>query len=541
MIAQVSLEGVKSCIRDVTLGLSRLTVITGANSSGKSTALQALLVLKQTAEQPPYDAALRLNGPYGRLGTDRVIGPSGGRIDVEWDNQGKPKGQFGVSLTQRDGAVAVEELRCGGRGPLLRVEATGSERKCIQDNPGELFANERGRVLVRGIFVTHEIRSVAKYTREQESLLVDGCERIVGSHVQDLLVSDVEIVSKEDRLHAQEAQSFLNEGDVANAVAALVQIGSIRADLLEYGEAIGVELWDYVPARFSGVLKTLGAHAPEDRLLRELKSIARDFQRQECELVRIVDDEDGGVDTLLGNILYLGPLRSDPQIVYEDVVVRDPRRMGAKGERCVPLLYYSRNTYVEDVDPETLGKTTMRRRVSLSAALDSWMAYLGVGRSVRVRAESPYGLVVEIESDDTIGGVYLTNVGVGVSQVLPILALCLLARPGSVVILEQPELHLHPAVQSRLADFLIALSGMGRQLIVETHSEHLVNRLRLHIARGGMKKDDARVFFLCLEDGVTQAKEVEVDERGMMGTWPAGFFDESEHVLLEIGRAMAGE
>src|SRR5580698_5246676 len=73
----------------------------------------------------------------------------------------------------------------------------------------------------------------------------------------------------------------------------------------------------------------------------------------------------------------------------------------------------------------------------------------------------------------------LTNVGVGVSQVLPIVVMCLLAPVDSTMILEQPELHLHPAVQARLADFFLSIAKAGKQCIVETHSEYLINRLRL--------------------------------------------------------------
>ncbi|WP_162528596.1 AAA family ATPase [Mycolicibacterium sp. CBMA 361] len=77
----------------------------------------------------------------------------------------------------------------------------------------------------------------------------------------------------------------------------------------------------------------------------------------------------------------------------------------------------------------------------------------------------------------------LTSVGTGVSQVLPVLVMCLQAPPGSLLLIEQPELHLNPAVQQKLADFLLAIAASGRQLLVETHSDYLITRLRLRTAK----------------------------------------------------------
>lgn len=76
----------------------------------------------------------------------------------------------------------------------------------------------------------------------------------------------------------------------------------------------------------------------------------------------------------------------------------------------------------------------------------------------------------------------LTHVGVGVSQVLPILVMCLLAEPDTTLIFEQPELHLHPKVQTLLGDFFLSMSPLGKQCVLETHSEYLINRLRFRAA-----------------------------------------------------------
>ena len=122
----------------------------------------------------------------------------------------------------------------------------------------------------------------------------------------------------------------------------------------------------------------------------------------------------------------------------------------------------------------------------------------------------------------------LTNVGVGVSQLLPVIVLCLYSQPGQVVLLEQPELHLHPALQQKLADFLLAMSKSGRQIIVETHSEYLITRLRMRTVQDPSITNLFKIIF-AENDGQTGTKynPVEVDENGSLETWPEGFFDEA--------------
>ncbi len=138
----------------------------------------------------------------------------------------------------------------------------------------------------------------------------------------------------------------------------------------------------------------------------------------------------------------------------------------------------------------------------------------------------------------------LTSVGVGVSQILPVLAVCLLAEPGDIVLLEQPELHLHPALQMRLADFLLACVESRRQIIVETHSEHLVNRLRRRVAEdnGNDVAKLARIVFAERDaEGHTAFRASDINPLGGLSEdWPDGFLDigaRDAQKLLQAGLA----
>ena len=124
----------------------------------------------------------------------------------------------------------------------------------------------------------------------------------------------------------------------------------------------------------------------------------------------------------------------------------------------------------------------------------------------------------------------LTHVGVGVSQVLPILVMCLLADPDTTLIFEQPELHLHPKVQTLLGDFFLSMSLLGKQCVLETHSEYLVNRLRFRAAAA--KTDEIskaiRMYFVEKPEDTSVFRPVVVNEFGAIPDWPEGFFDQSQ-------------
>ena len=121
--------------------------------------------------------------------------------------------------------------------------------------------------------------------------------------------------------------------------------------------------------------------------------------------------------------------------------------------------------------------------------------------------------------------------------------LCLFAQPGELVLIEQPELHLHPGPQQVLGDFLLGIAESGRQLIVETHSEYLINRLRLRVVEDefGATQDLVRIWYATRTDGRTHFKALEPDRFGSFDEWPEGFFDQSPRESEAILRAIASK
>ena len=123
-----------------------------------------------------------------------------------------------------------------------------------------------------------------------------------------------------------------------------------------------------------------------------------------------------------------------------------------------------------------------------------------------------------------------TNIGFGYYYVLPIVISGLIAMPESLLIVENPEAHLHPAAQSRLAKFLTQVTLTGVQVIIESHSEHILNALRIGVGNEvfPLTAQDVKVLYFSEAKNATFV-EIEIDESGKIADWPVGFFDQTDN------------
>jgi predicted ATPase len=233
-------------------------------------------------------------------------------------------------------------------------------------------------------------------------------------------------------------------------------------------------------------------------------------------------------DYFSSRIAYLGPLREDPRTVYDLPQSGDPQDVGLKGEYTAAVLDANKNVEVEYWHTEDVAVKTG----PLKEAVLHWLGYLGMAEDVATTEIGQQGYTLTITDSSVSKPLDLTNVGVGVSQVLPIIVKGLLSEPESTVIYEQPEIHLHPATQARIADFFIGLIRSGVQCIIETHSEYFINRMRLRIAED--ENEDTQlsgliqILFAERTAGQTSYRPVQVNEYGAIVNWPAGFFDQSQ-------------
>jgi predicted ATPase len=236
------------------------------------------------------------------------------------------------------------------------------------------------------------------------------------------------------------------------------------------------------------------------------------------------------------NVLYLGPLRVGPRATYglgssaENYNIP----LGESGEYLAKKLFTDKTVKAYPIVENGQLRDAM---FTLEEAVTFWYQEISAtGESTAIDAEAPNRQGYPLK----IGKRTLANVGFGASQILPVLGLCLSASPGDLILLEQPELHLNPGMQQKLADFLLVMSKTGRQIIVETHSEYLITRLR----RNAASSSDAHQYFTIIyverdpETGTTY-RTVNVDDQGDLSEWPKGFFDHVAEDLRVLMRRAA--
>jgi predicted ATPase len=238
------------------------------------------------------------------------------------------------------------------------------------------------------------------------------------------------------------------------------------------------------------------------------------------------------VREILGRqVYYLGPLRADPRVVYEAPVFSDRISVGLKGEYTAAMLDEFRNMEVDYPVPpvEFVGEYQVQRAPLIEALL-AWLRRMELGETVDTEETSKVGYRLSISSSSLDKPLDLTSVGVGVSQVLPTLVMALLAPKDSILLFEQPELHLHPKVQSILGDFFLGMTACNKQCLVETHSEHIINRIRRRIVESTEANILRRlkIYFVEKKGAESEFRVVEPNEYGSILEWPQGFFDEVE-------------
>lgn len=242
---------------------------------------------------------------------------------------------------------------------------------------------------------------------------------------------------------------------------------------------------------------------------------------------------------------YLGPLRDAPKPLYPLAPAADPYDVGIRGEHTASILELHKNKKIRYIPSVNFKDPVVDRRTvtrTLEAAVIDWLQYLGVANSVKSRDQGKLGheLKVGLANSDSMHD--LTHVGVGVSQVLPILVMCLLSDTDSTLVFEQPELHLHPKVQTLLGDFFLSMALSNKQCIIETHSEYLIDRIRFRIAAAPPEKElnsQTKIYFVEKPLQGSSFREVAINEYGAISDWPEGFFDQSQQQAEEILRAAA--
>jgi predicted ATPase len=223
------------------------------------------------------------------------------------------------------------------------------------------------------------------------------------------------------------------------------------------------------------------------------------------------------------HLYYLGPIRDYPKRFYSWSGEK-PQDVGRRGENTIAALLTARKQ-----DPE------------IEIKIAHWLKEMGLIDDFKVDLIAPEQRLYQASVRIAPGGTYcpITDVGFGVSQILPVLVLCYYVPKGSTIIFEQPEIHLHPSAQQKLADvFIDVIKHRELQIIIESHSEHLLHRLQRRIAETELALDQAALYFCQMEnDGASSLTSLELDEFGNITNWPEDFFGNEMEDLVAMTEA----
>lgn len=421
MITELSAQNFKSWENTGQLQLAPLTGFFGANSSGKTSIFQTLLMLKQTAERPPD-----WNGVID-------FGDEGSVVNLSSFNETIHRHKSGLSLDLSVSWQLPEKLIIGARG------ATG---QALPRAP-----QGSNRIEIGALSFSTTIISAG-----EDSVAVDGFGYMSEGYEFFGIVRDSDSQYKLICPPSQRMQGAFSS----------------------------------FPFRCYGI-RDGSAKVPDTPFL----SFERAFK------------------DLFSRLHHLSPLREPPRHRYA-YGGEHPKGVGRYGEQAIAALLSGRI-----------------QLLSTDEQILKWLQKLELIDSYRLQADPDGEKDYEFRLKQYKDGpeVRLTDIGLGVFQILPTLALCYYVPEGSILILEQPEAHLHPKAQADLTDVLIdVVKNRNIQIILETHSEHLLRRLQRRIAEEEIPASDTALYFCQVNDGTSEIERLDMDEYGNITNWPQYFF-----------------
>lgn len=430
-LAELSLSGFKSILAKQTVKLGTLTLLSGANSSGKSSFTQALLLLKQTIEAPYDPGALLLNGPNVRMtSANQALARYAQMV----------RANFSVNLSFMD--------KFGYEALFRRELAT----------PGG-FELDNVKLFWKGRVFTLSLKS----TSEEISKAFAFMEKDSGPHY------------------------FFKDRN-----------NNLRAQLERNRCEFDVKFF-----------------RTEDHDANQKDSFFFSTSLPEAFRVR----------RTLRDLIHVPGLRGNPERTYATTAVG--KNFPGRFENYVASII----------------KHWQETKSNKFEELNTQLQYLGLTSSLRAQRRSDTEVELRVSRRKQVSREKLSNlvsiadVGFGVSQVLPVLVALLAAEKDQFVIIEQPELHLHPRAQTKLADIIVSAVNRGVRAIVETHSSLLLLGIQTSVARGQLSQAKVALnWFETNTNGYTRITQGEVDGLGAIGNWPTDFMDvrlDAESAYLE--------
>jgi predicted ATPase len=452
VIESIYLENFRSIEKSSEIKIAPITLLTGPNSSGNSSILKPILVMKQTADSRDIQRSIQIDGDYAELGPFS---------EYVYNHDGTRNVKFSLSFSS-------------DRELLWRTR-----------KPPKTLAKRR-RIL--SSYLHHIIPSTI---RLEVSLGSGAYEETVTKQVKysfddELLGS---IIVEKTRGPKGAYFGIASLGDESTSFTPLR-----RSKFYDMSRTPRV--YEYVPLSRS----ELGNNLP--KLLTYLTRI---------------------FEVNLSNISYLGPLREEPAPLYGASSER-PQDVGKSGGDMPSVLWTGRSE---------------KKQEELRRKTEKWMAEFNISNKLELHK---LGAFFQILLRDYYSGVKsnLTNVGFGASQLLPVIVAGYYSPNQCLLILDQPEIHLHPKAQATLGDLLIDISRENKKILIETHSEHLLMRIQRRIAERKIDAKEVALYYCKQSSKGTRIKQINISPQGQLDLQlPSGFFDEGYVESKELFEAIA--
>ncbi len=618
MLRRWSIDNFKSFGDRTDIDLASISIFAGANSSGKSSIIQTILLLKQTIQYTPGNRPITLNGPLLKLGTFNDVKNSGSSspeigigFEIEIDQIRNP---VPLPVHSASGPVTFESVAGEFRWDIGTETRTPDDSRFSDDlsqlQP-RLFSASLRTARQSSYVATIATDRPAPQSADLGTFPSAGTYEII--HI-DGWIKDELLHSKPDGLiigathhhffPAQVTVRYDHAKERAHRIAALICVEDAAYRWPEIGkEAVQIPkrvadiVWTWLAPKDAPVelfpkvsndevsleslidlRRRLRLYTDQHRLRpRSANARRRSVKRSSTpkhsadlrgRIQEILEETFKGEGTnqteidvtipgpiaqaieylknyFIYRVHYLGPLRDEPKPIYPLEALANITDVGFRGEYTAAILDLHKDRKIEYLPSAYVSSPHSREKkiCTVHDAVVDWLRYLSIASDVRTSDTGKFGHQLKVKSEGLQKYYDLTNVGVGVSQVLPIVVMSLIAESSSLLIFEQPELHLHPKVQARLADFFLSIALSGKQCILETHSEYLIERFRRRIAEA---ESDAlinvvKIYFTEKIAEVTKCRQVTVSKYGAIADWPKDFFDQAQYETQQILKAAASK
>ncbi|NER23750.1 MAG: DUF3696 domain-containing protein [Symploca sp. SIO1C2] len=250
---------------------------------------------------------------------------------------------------------------------------------------------------------------------------------------------------------------------------------------------------------------------------------------------------------------YLQAERIGPRAFFEmsDFQVRQLGQLGVRGEYTAHFLSINGrqvipNNSLSHPDVKLKGQQGQleAKSLDLKDQVEAWMGEVSPGTRIKINSNPDMDLISLQYSYGDSNPYRATNIGFGITYTLPIIVAVLASEPGTLILLENPEAHLHPKGQAKMGELLALAASCGVQVVIETHSDHVLNGIRLAVHGGKLEPEDVQLHYFQRQEklgqAVTKVISPRIDRNGRIDQWPDGFFDEWDK-SLEMLLGPAGE